>query len=570
MPNTNYLTVPKNMQRVLFLSALLCLMTHVIPKKIKVTENTGKNFRVYDTEKNDYTTKNTGQLDFSQGKWIYFADSHRLEFHSKFSGFLDFSGLGSRFYKSMYLDTPKRVLVFPLAPRRNAANKLYPFVGRSMLLFGKPDQNQDTIFDTMFSDTLSEAFNSSVIIDVVGEANLQSIVDNWNFFPYLDPQLPSMHMGNSFSNYWGVLVDFGKIVLNTMKTPNPDFSDQEAEIIQINKYQLFKRFLNKVATIIYFEDIGAIDVTEDQEKKALMHIKLKSLLDPMLDHLAENSEPFKQKMDEYVDVLFELVYPVSEKMMNIYLNEKMDKYLTYFFIYPEIKGIDSHYAERVQTSQNYIYDFVGLNLFGDVLVHIADQAKNIKNIRTEDIGSYQEVSAAMEDAKKSFEKFTKIFMTEQYETIKAYIDEKDDNSFADLNEFVAQHKEVKKFYSQFKSEFAFDRKNEIQDKNDLIQKFQTKDWDLFFTTYMAMDGLSQVLLRYEFRSWGSTMKSWEFFSKMSMDIFPDSSSSPSTVDWFRQLLVMVGQMDTFTERDDQFIKYDSIKIFDIENRLVLI
>ena len=152
MPNTNYLTVPKNMQRVLFLSALLCLMTHVIPKKIKVTENTGKSFRVYDTEKNDYTTKNTGQLDFSQGKWIYFADSHRLEFHSKFSGFLDFSGLGSRFYKSMYLDTPKRVLVFPLAPRRNAANKLYPFVGRSMLLFGKPDQNQDTIFDTMFSD----------------------------------------------------------------------------------------------------------------------------------------------------------------------------------------------------------------------------------------------------------------------------------------------------------------------------------------------------------------------------------------------------------------------------------
>ena len=160
MPNTDCLVKRKPTKVLLSLSLILALVSNANTLKLKLSGKTSKKFRVYDPKKTDYTTSNTGVLDFENGRWLYFKSLARVEFHSNSSGFLDFSSTTSRFYKSVYLGKMTRVLVFPLAAREKVTHKLHPFVDKSALLT-HPDQDYQQIFSTSSKKPLSQCFNES-------------------------------------------------------------------------------------------------------------------------------------------------------------------------------------------------------------------------------------------------------------------------------------------------------------------------------------------------------------------------------------------------------------------------
>ena len=551
-----------------YVYVILLLLAFTNTQRLLVTEKTTKKFRSYEKAKSDYTTLSTF-LDFTEGRWLYFKNLGRVEFHSKNSGFLNWSNSTSRFYKIAWLKGRKRVLVFPLTPREGVAYRNLPFVDKSVLLT-HPNEKVEEIFNGSPSQVLSDCFNNSKFAAAVDPSNFMQLGQAWNFFPFLDPQLPGKMVGNTYTNHFGAVLEFGKEIRSAMVNPNPLFQQEEAQMLALNKSLLFKGFMNKIGAIVFYEDFEILNFENDNQKKTLQYIRIKSLNENMISYLMQHAPNFKENVNEYVDTLYNLIYPLCEHLFKTFLIKNTDKYLNDYFSDPDIKGIQSNNDKRLGHWQKYLFDEPVIDFNAEVLDYIFEKNEKKEDVSQEEEVAFGAIDQMLEDSIQKFNDLAKRVLANTFGEIHKYFEENSPDYLPDLDEFVAEDPELRQIDQQMRQAGHYDRVSKIKDTQAFLSNIEDSQLQHLFITFLGLEGISQAIMRLEMRSWGTQIKNWKYFSKLSMDIYADSEATPNNVQWFRQLLVMVAEMDTDAKRDEKFMSFEAFQMFDVERRLLVI
>ena len=556
------------MKNISTLSLLFIFINTLTARYFEITNATSKNFYVYDTKTNKYTKEGTNFLDFSNGNWYYLKDLDILEFHSLTSGFLNFNNQLEKFYNSIYLEGTKRVLVFPLKTKKGITNDLKPYIDKSKIT-GNGDQKIIEVYVKNKSRmSFSDAFNNSKFMSFIGEMQFRNLIKEWNFLPFLNPKVDGTIVGNSFNNHWGALVGFGRMLLDQMRNPCFSFKQQEQNLITFSKSELLKRLMSKLATFIYYEEARIMNILSKNQGVWLRNIKLKSLLDPMMDHLKQNNKNFMFNLTTYMEELYAIIYPLSEIMLDTYLTSHMRKYLNYYFDNFEKKGALKHNANRMQTWKEYIYDRVNMSWNHNILNTVITKINKQSFKTSEEQVKYHEISTLINKQIKAFSNFVIKFFDNEFDTIKEYIDLNDNNNFADVDSFLKFRNQFQLKDSEMRKNSKYQRRSNLTSKQTFLKKLDANVLTDLFFNLLGLDGLSQVMIRYESRSWGFSLKNWEIFGKLGMNIYNENTKQSSPFLWFRELLVMVGEVSYNGKRDKKFFKFQSFKIFAEENRII--
>ena len=571
--SNSYLTSFKTTKIFLNLFTLLLFVKNISSHQLKITEATEKKFFVPIDNGMNYNKIGTGVLDFSKGHWYWLIDENILEFHSNVTGFLDFNSSVQRCYKSMYLEGSKRVLVFPMTPRGSGKYLYLPYVDKSRLTDENP--NIKHIYNPEEGVSLFDAFKNSELASSMDNRTLNQMVDSWNFLPYIDPQVSGTVMGNSFSNYWGALIGFGDVLLDLMRNPDVDFDGQQLE--NLNKVFIFHGLFVKLATFIFYEDPATMRHFPLKDEAALKSVNLTSLLTPMMNNLVKTNSFFKNNLKGYVDELYQIVFPLSEQMVGCFLEADMASYLDSYFAQniPQI-GIKKYNKDRSKK-------WTGLNVnthqhpWNDAVFQYAsqkmknlDQKEDEVEVDPQELEKYTQMKSLKEQALLQFREFARRVFDNEFQNIRDYLVQNNKDSITDSEKFVRIHDKYAKKDSHLREFGKYAMPSPLNEKDVLAEKLSDKVLDQLFDSVVTLDGVTQVMFLYESRSWGFGLEKWDVLGKLGMDIFSDSAKNPTTLEWFRTLLVLVGEMSLDLTRDQRYFESDALRIFTVQNRRVLV
>ena len=175
-----------------------------------------------------------------------------------------------------------------------------------------------------------------------------------------------------------------------------------------------------------------------------------------------------------------------------------------------------------------------------------------------------------EQALLQFREFARRVFDNEFQNIRDYLVQNNKDSITDSEKFVRIHDKYAKKDSHLREFGKYAMPSPLNEKDVLAEKLSDKVLDQLFDSVVTLDGVTQVMFLYESRSWGFGLEKWDVLGKLGMDIFSDSAKNPTTLEWFRTLLVLVGEMSLDLVRDQRYFESDALRIFTVQNRRVLV
>lgn len=554
--------------------AISLLSQATLSEHVLINSAITKTVYTYSNGENHKTNK---QLSFTNGDWFYLPSFQRLEFHTRTPGMLDFNIAIKSFYKVLYLEGSKRVLVFPQEP--NGSNKRKPFVDSSM---AELDDECIKIFPLKEEDLgnvekLNVAFNgvtanSESILDLVFGNEKQKLIKEWNHLPFFNPT-NKYNSIDSLQNKWALFKNFDQQLFKSLSLPT-DKIMREINILKSVHYETIEKgTLKRLLKYVYYDDIELVYVNGMTNENRLKVWNINNTVDSMLVHVRYDREIRKpqnvdHKIKKLEEQLFEPMLQISKKMAIFFIKRFWTEFLDEFFNASKDTTINSKlYSRSKERALSPILPET-LHYHQQIYQYSLDKITQANEKETKDDTDleYKELGDLLLQAKDQFKKtlieYFGIFIPaikRAWETQETFND--------DTMHFVPDEHELAPALKLMKQAGVDQDGNILKLKKgfdvskpdeDYKQEFENLDFDRLFDDFMLEYhiGVSNDLL--ENLIFVKSLRSWNSFKDIGINSPLDSYGA---FELAREFLYMFGGTPFALEIDSGFLKFDSEKIF---------
>lgn len=586
--------------KLLYTCLLASLLNQVTAGGFAINSDIKKDFLTY-AKKDEYVVNEEGKFNFAQGTWYLVESEDLIEFHPKFSGFLNFSmGMNKFFYKALYLEAPYRVLVFPFNGSHFTYESERPFVDRSLVEFEDEEDEPSNALqiyphydeESQTDLSLNQAFQHERFTEKMEDQDLADLAKKWNFLPYLNPDLDSYKMSKAFNNNWGAFKEFGDRLLELFKTPLD--SSQHSQLIADTKNKagkvLLTGVLSRLVRFLYYDDVSQITLGKSDHLKSLKAIRTMPFYENIVDNLKKMSSTFNDKYDQYVERITSIILPVTEELSHLYLPGNMDEYLDFFLPFQNFKSLNLLLAEHdVNRSR---LDFYDVDYSWNVKV-VNGWKELIKEAYAQDINdpenlAFKTANANMHKASKNLIELIRELLEEEFDTIGNIIQQlsAEQGKYTQNNKIDYDTSQKMDDYIEDDNERQEQKKNSVHEraisarayackfsknkKDAYFGKLVDKELDNLFISLILYEGTGQVMKIFENRSWVTRLDSLEAIKLSNLDLNKNCDDPIGRVLWLREILVMMGEMDYKIPLDNQLFSVEANQIFSAVGRRLII
>lgn len=563
--------------------AVLVLSQATLSEHVLIDSSITKNVYIY---KHGENHKTNAQLNFTNGDWYYLPSFRRLEFHTRTPGMLDFNIAIKSFYKVLYLNGSKRVLVFPQEP--NGPNKRRPFVDWSM---SDRDEDLVKIFpekeeDLGNAEKLNVAFNgvtadSQSILEMVFGEEKKELIKEWNYLPFFDPT-NDYSLVDPLTNKWALFKDFDQQLFKSLNLPTDKIMQKIKFLKLVYKDLVEKGVMKRLLKYVYYDDIELIFISGLTDENRLKVWHLVSTINSMMVNVRMDEEVGKlsQKKNQILKLEKQLKEPmleVAKKMVILFMKALWPQFLSHFFDTSKDMTIDYKIYRNWLDSSCSPISPEGLQYHQQIYDYSLQKIREANEKETKDEANleYKELGDLLHQAKDQFKQtmleYFRIYIPaikrgwESKETIDKgkmdYVEE--DNELAPALKLMRQAG-VDDDGKLLKLEKKFDVNKPDE---EYIREFESVDFDRLFDDFMLQYYLgisNDLLFNYIFTQ---SVDNWNNFKDIGID---SPLGSFSAFRLAREFLYMFGGIPFTPELDLAFLKYDSEKIFNYKEDRVII
>ena len=533
----------------------LLLVLSARQTKVEIVNPVPKTTFVYDQKKEEFEKSETQfeRIDFRDGEWFFVKGLNLLEFHPRVPGFLDFSSGNRSFYKALYLDNFKRVLVFP---QKGVDSNRTPYVDQTQVF--NDDYEAVKIYPQK-ERTLRACFSDDDVFEMIFPANKRAgLVRDWNRLPFMDPQISGKGTFNSFNNYWGTFLHFNYKCKIGLLSKQSDSTEQNARVT--TKSYIMLNMIRRVFSLIFSDDKELGQYPYLDNKQALEAEQINNLAKKIQVHLEKN-EKTKEKYLELEQKLFDSLYAVSEDYVSFYLLNKIPQYLQFVFDNTSAHlTLKSWYETWKKHRLNFPRRDWQMPWDSNVLKEINYEIKLIKSQSVQDvIDRLNQINGTRARVEGEFQNLIKELMEFLLNSLSETIDEQDRE---DINGyFESEFKKYQKTYTDINQNFAKIQKQVSQKLTQLTPK-------KIYDNFLEFEGINIAMYWSEERLFNDYLKKWPMWGKMEMKMY--GKEEYNLFPWFRSLLVLVGVLPYDRHKEPWLFENTGIEIFKINNRRVMI
>lgn len=530
--------------------------------------------------------KTSKKLNFANGDWYYLPSFKRLEFQTRTAGMLDFNIQIKPFYKVLYLEGIKRVLVFPQEPVGITQRK--PYVDWSKI---SQEANPIKIFpqseeDLGNAENLNEAFNgltnsSENILDLVFGDEKQQLIKEWNHLPFFDPENINSPF-DGLSNKWGLFNNLDHDIFGILQKDVPDILN-DLRLMGLSPHDIVTRgMLKKINRYIYYDDTELMFTTgmSDQNKIKIKHINISVVY--MYPHirfdLDLNKDDLDKKRLKYMDErLMNPMMQIAYKMGILFINTQKVVFINEFFDV----SIETTLENRIRKRKDSRFSSpVGKEMFefsNSIYQYSLQRIQNaIENGSDQDIDiQYKELGDLINQAKVNFKEIFLLFV-ETYSSpiVENWSKEKnpDDGTMKYINEEsslypalllmkeegVDNNGKLLQLYSKIDNQ---------KTKQQYLEDFANFDFGRLFDDFMLQYFIGIAMYKLESYIFEKNYFRWDKFDQIDLyKAVNDISAYPL----IREFMYMFGDIPMISDLDLGFLKHDSENIFKLENDRLLI
>ena len=540
---------------------LTLLSTFMITRQstIGIANTAPKVTYIYDQDGGKYNkiTDGNQKIDFENGEW-YFSEKLRiLEFHSNVAGFLDFSSSARSFYKALFLDNKKRVLVFP---QEGEGESRRPYVAKTRL-----SEFDSFERDPIFPDadmSLEEVFNQEdVLKKVFPEDQRAALVKDWNYLPYVNPQLSGKGTFNSFNNHWGRFINFSQKVFKVMETtPKKNEVDREAK----KQMKIFwaDSVIRRLVQFIFGKDHKMMTVPAPGHKKFSEAVNLNKMAERLTRH-ALKIDNIADRIDEFENAFYDVMWPLCKKIMLRYLRKNINSYLVSFLgdAYDQ-PTLDKYYQRWSYERLKFPYKEWSLKFNRKVTASINLKLAEADDEENETVRSnLLKLRDLRDESKQSFTTLIKDFFGIVFDAIDAMDDEARETFELDVSVF---------------NEDAAPVLHEIYEDSDAAKKkyfemFEKVNMGSVFKNFVFYEGINATMFRLEERVFNDYLRKWPAWDELDMKMYPkEGDKEYALFQPLITLLKLVGEWPLGRGRDEGVFKTEKVSIFKLNNRRIII
>lgn len=573
-------TLKKCLKKILLILLVASLTTSA---KIFPISNDLLSFFKYADKSFEYSDTNT-KLNLARGSWYFLKKHSRLEFHCDDVGYLDFNSQIQRFYSTLYLNAPKRIIAFPL--NKDQFGLTQPYLDSTMIK-SYDDKDLVTIYTSQSGVDLREAFvnneefQEAMNLDSEERVNIFKV--GWNKLPYVDPQITGDMNLNSFNNKWAIFEGFGSKIYSQMLSHNDKYNQMQNHLLTEIPQTFIYQSLARIMRALYFDKMEMIDyqsLSDDDFARAIAYEpNIKRDLTILVKLDTSNSDLLIQNGIAMKDILM----PLAESIAQLYLQSNMTPYLDYYFgtLNPDIKNLSLLYnfrkTRRLTFPVNPKDYALNRSMWSFVITKMKQMQKSPDD-KDERIVNFAKLYVETKD--KYIAHFKNIFEI-FYEKMAFRLKDRGNKTQIKLDLKYLESAEVTTYFyltGQAKklqshpelTQNMYNPENDEQIKQRFLQMVDTKA-NVLFSDALLREGMNMALNFYEFRSWGTKLPEDPMWSLLSMAPYADKNFDDfkSEMNWVRTMLVVNGEMSYDHARDLQFMNFKDLDLFSFENRLLI-
>ena len=583
MPTSRILISPQNTYPLITLATAVLLVCCIKPISIFPSNQDLYEFFEY-TGGAVEKTKTNQVLNFSKGTWYLLERDNTLEFHSDHPGFLDLNRSLEPFYKTIYLNAPLRVLVFPLTENPKKGFQA-PFVASSRVPFQRSDKvhviyqsNNEVSLEDCFKNTrqLNEALSK------FDEQKVQELLAALNRVPLVDPQIPGDGKFNSLENHWGYFQNFGKQMLGVMVTDNSENNQAEAKLLETIADVIMARNLGRMLASMYWKNFNLLFYDGSSDERWAMSLALEPEVITLTKQIKQ-SEDRKQRFLQLRDQLKDLLFPLAEGLVQFYLSKQMDRYLgVYFDTQPETHSNLTE-LNTIRRNRHLVFPDIRTEprFNEEVWSFLSNRFNHAQFKDDEESAGLNALKAQIEDVKSKYSiLFSQIFL-EFYPEIAARLGDSDEQTAAKVH--VDYLKKKKKYLQEAFKTYVPDKVRDLFGNANRYDPQKDDELKVGFGKVMQEKGLfllmgpllnevmNLVWSLYEYRAWEAWLPTHQMWAALELDPFEqrDYKDGFTAENWLRMMLVVVGEIPYREDRDRAFYKYRETPIFSYEKRLII-
>ena len=114
----------------------------------------------------------------------------------------------------------------------------------------------------------------------------------------------------------------------------------------------------------------------------------------------------------------------------------------------------------------------------------------------------------------------------------------------------------------------------VSNPNALISlkdSLQAKDITKFFSNFIVNECINFTMFRFEERAFRHFLPTWPYWEKLDMKMFPiDEGEGYNFFDVFKQMLLLVGELNVDSEPDLGMFEFEEVKMFKENNRRIVL
>ena len=570
MPTTSFTTINCYKKE----KALLFLLTITIlpftSSSIQINNQTEINFFELNSNNSSNQLQNK-LLDFSHGTWLFIKNAKVLEFHSNTSGFLDLGESTDAFYKTLYLEAPKRVLVFPQKHLQNTARR--PYIDSSRAWDSEND-NVLQIFPPPSSEdqgtTLNESFNLQNVLDLVFPPDDRTqLLKDWNLIPFINPMIES----TKYNPQWGKFKNFWKTMEKIMNDneANIDFiSEQETQIKQLKDY-IFEQLMSRIIGFLYYEDVKQFMHFSMEKGDFLKAVKVYGRVGEDISFIENYASSIdgSEAIAKYKEDFFNLLHPLMKKMIDLYLSHDPALYFDTFFANNSRKNLEMMCSRRKMAQTEFPPQPTDWNFSDSVILYANSK---IQEAASKDFTDEEELKQLNDELTQTKEKFSAFFI-EMFGTLFPAIvealeeDNQSDNEILIEDQINDYYPFLKQNYEEMTQNEDFEMKFESGNDEKLQERFNSISINDLLTDVLKLEGMNLIKRVYQLKTFEGPLSKWKGWKSLRksppMDIFDSNEEGKKITDlvWFREILVLLGETNYFRGRDDIFFETNGIEIF---------
>lgn len=523
--------------------------------KVEIPNPFPKNTFLYDHQKNEFTKSTTQfeRVDFRDGEWYFIKGLKILEFHPRFPGFLDFSSGNRSFYKALYLDNFNRVLVFP----QESKNKtLIPYVSRSRAFNGTNDVVE---IYPKGATPLRECFSDPEVFNLVFPANKQAqIIQGWNRMPFLDPQISGKGTFNSFNNYWGAFIGFKDLMIGAMT--NPQSQATETNFENFAKKYIASNLFRRVIFFAFSKDKKMIQYPYTNNNEILIANKLTQLSMYFEEQILKSSK-LKVKYQEFIENFYNIFNSVCNEMTSYYLRDEITDYLeTVLKMVGNEITLGKWYGKWRASRFNFPISLEYQEWNNKIINYVKQEMSNISMSSSDPYSrQLQELSFLKKEAKVQFVDLFKQFYEFFLDIFSTEIDTSTQKTLSD---------HIIKNYSSYNAILDNMINYAQKTRKEHLQLMNQLGIHNIFENFLSNEASNITMYHKEERLFNDFLPKWEIWGKLEMNMFGENKYN--LVGWFKKLLILVGELPNNIEENPDMFQLESIEIFKINNRRLII